>query len=80
MGKYLNRLGKLTIYYKDTQYNGKKKGQNIKQWFINTTQKTKEWATGIPLWTGGELRWCGRGSSSYSTISFYHCIVCPCNI
>jgi len=45
---------------KDRQHNDqKKKDKRIKNDLQNITQKTNDWATRIPLKTGGELRYSG---------------------
>ena len=47
----------------DRQYNDQdeKKDNRTNNNLSNTTQKTKDWATRIPLKTGGELVCSGRG-------------------
>jgi hypothetical protein len=51
----------------DRQYNSQTANNDLQ----NTTQKTKDWPTRIPLKTGCELSCSGRVSSSCSTLNFY---------
>jgi hypothetical protein len=54
---------------KNRQYNGQmKRRKKIKQWFKNTTQKTKDLVTWTLLRTVGDVRSCGRVSSSCRVI------------
>ena len=53
---------------KDRQHNGhKKKDKGTNSDLQNTTQKTTDRTTRIPLYTGGELRCSGRVRSACST-------------
>jgi mannose-6-phosphate isomerase-like protein (cupin superfamily) len=62
-GTIRNRISK-----KNRQHNGqKKKDKRTNNDIQNTSQKTKDRTTRIPLKTGGELRFPGRLSSSCST-------------